>query len=120
MQTHVISTPEAAEYYFKEGCHILELSNSVADSTVSIARARVISGMTTQWHYLSNTTERYVILQGEGCVELAKTQSQRVKVGDVVIIPPFCWQRINNTGAQDLIFLAICTPRFLPENYVSE
>jgi mannose-6-phosphate isomerase-like protein (cupin superfamily) len=35
----------------------------------------------------------------------------------VVIIPPHCWQRITNNGAEDLIFLAICSPRFLPENY---
>ena len=119
MQSHIMSTPESAEYYFKEGCHILELSNSVADPTVSIARARVVSGVTTQWHYLIDTTERYVILQGQGCVELANTQSQTVQAGDVVIIPPFCWQRISNTGVQDLIFLAICSPRFLAENYVS-
>ena len=35
------------------------------------------------------------------------------------IIPPFFFFFISNTGVQDLIFLAICSPRFLAENYVS-
>jgi hypothetical protein len=26
-------------------------------------------------------------------------------------------QRIHNPGPDDLVFLVICTPRFLPENY---
>ena len=40
-----------------------------------------------------------------------------VAVGDVVLIPPMCRQRIANTGAEDLIFLAICTPRFTMDAY---
>lgn len=42
----------------------------------------------------------------------------RVEPGEVVIIPPMCRQRITNTGPEDLVFLAICTPPFLPDNYV--
>jgi oxalate decarboxylase/phosphoglucose isomerase-like protein (cupin superfamily) len=38
-------------------------------------------------------------------------------VGDVVLIPPMCRQRITNTGSEDLIFLAICTPRFSNDVY---
>jgi mannose-6-phosphate isomerase-like protein (cupin superfamily) len=37
--------------------------------------------------------------------------------GDTVLIPPGCRQRVTNTGQEDLIFLAICSPRFRPENY---
>jgi mannose-6-phosphate isomerase-like protein (cupin superfamily) len=40
-----------------------------------------------------------------------------VSAGDVVIIPPGARQRIANTGPADLRFLALCTPRFRPENY---
>jgi mannose-6-phosphate isomerase-like protein (cupin superfamily) len=40
-----------------------------------------------------------------------------VNPGDVVLIPPACPQRIANLGDTDLIFLAICTPRFRPEAY---
>jgi mannose-6-phosphate isomerase-like protein (cupin superfamily) len=35
----------------------------------------------------------------------------------VVLIPPSVRQRIANLGKEDLIFLAICTPRFRNEAY---
>jgi len=50
--------PEA-EFYTAEGCYINELSNSDADPEASIARARVRPGVTTRWHCLAGTTERY-------------------------------------------------------------
>ena len=109
------SKPE--EYYFEEGCFILELSNIEADPACSIARARVEPGQTTRWHRLTGITERYVILEGKGLVEIDHGEGRRVAPGDVVIIRPGQDQRITNTGAEDLIFLAICTPRFVPEAY---
>ncbi|MEM7293089.1 MAG: cupin domain-containing protein [Pseudomonadota bacterium] len=109
--------PESREYFFDEGCHILELSNTADDPDVSIARARVESGVTTQLHRLTETTERYVILQGEGSVEIGKEPAFDVQRGDVVRIPPGVSQRITNLGPEDLIFLVICNPRFMPECY---
>jgi len=38
-------------------------------------------------------------------------------VGDVVVIPSLCPQRITNIGNEDLVFLAICTPRFTQKIY---
>lgn len=105
------------EYLSTEGCYILELSNSTADPDVSIARARVAPGHTTRWHRLAGTTERYVILSGAGRVELGGAAPQTVGAGDVVLIPPGRAQRISNVGAQDLVFLAVCTPRFRWEVY---
>jgi mannose-6-phosphate isomerase-like protein (cupin superfamily) len=61
--------------------------------------------------------ERYYILKGRGEVEVGDLPPQLVEPGDIVLIPPMCRQRITNTGTQDLIFLAICTPRFLNEAY---
>ena len=106
-----------AEYYFPENCHIIEISNSPDDPNLSISRARVAPGATTRWHRLAGTTERYVILAGKGRVEVGRLPPQDVAGGDVVIIPPACRQRITNTGEEDLIFLALCTPRFRPEVY---
>ena len=106
-----------AEFYTTEGCHINELSNSDADPGVSIARARVRPGVTTRWHRLAGTTERYVILSGAGQVEVGNLPAQTVAPGDVVLIPPGCRQRITGLGNADLVFLAICTPRFRPEAY---
>jgi mannose-6-phosphate isomerase-like protein (cupin superfamily) len=105
------------EYYFREGCFITELSNGEHDPDVSLARARVEPGRTTAWHTLAGTTERYVILEGCGRVETGDLPPRDVHPGDVVVIPPGCRQRITSTGAGDLVFLCVCSPRFCPENY---
>lgn len=114
----VIQTYHATqEYFFAEGCFITELSNVADDPAVSIARARLEPGKTTRWHYLRGTAERYVVLQGLGSVEVGDLPPQRVATGDVVIIPPQVRQRISNVGADDLVFLAICSPRFTAAAY---
>ena len=105
------------EFYTPEGCYIIELSNTDDDRDASIARARVEAGASTRWHRLSGITERYVMLEGVGRVEVGDLPPQEVSAGDVVLIPPMCRQRISNTGAGDLVFLAICTPRFVGAAY---
>jgi mannose-6-phosphate isomerase-like protein (cupin superfamily) len=113
----ILQPDSAAETYIEEGCHILELSNSRDDPAVSIARARVEPGVTTRLHRLADTAERYVILQGRGLVEVGGQPPAAVRPGDVVLIPPGCPQRIGNTGEEDLVFLAICSPRFRESAY---
>lgn len=108
---------EACEYFFEEGCFILELLNTADDPAVSIARARVPPGVTTRWHRLRGIVERYVILSGTGRVEVGEQAPREVAAGDVVSIPAMCRQRIANSGADDLVFLAICTPRFTRDAY---
>ena len=105
------------EYYFDEGCFITELLNTPEDPSVSVARARVEPGVTTQWHRLRDTTERYLIVSGSGIVEIGDQAPRKVRADDVVIIPADMRQRITNNGDSDLIFLAICTPRFRPDCY---
>ncbi len=108
----------STEYFFAaEGCYISKLSNTTDDPAVSIAQARVEPGITTAWHRLKNTIERYVILSGTGLAEIGDAAPRSVNAGDVVHIAAMQRQRISNVGNDDLIFLAICTPRFLPENY---
>ncbi|QMU60206.1 MAG: cupin domain-containing protein [Gammaproteobacteria bacterium] len=112
MQPYVKKADFSNEYYFGEGCYITELSNSDDDPGLSIARARVEPGVTTQLHELIGTVERYVILEGEGLIDVGNLSPQAIRPCDVVIIPSGCMQKISNTGASDLIFLAICSPRF--------
>lgn len=102
----------SGEYLTDEGCYITEVSNSDDDPGLSIARARVRPGVTTRWHRLRGTAERYVITDGIGRVEVGELPPREVRSGDVVLIPPLCRQRIANIGTTDLVFLAICTPRF--------
>ncbi len=117
MQEAILRSNPAAEFFTPERCFINELSNSANDPELSIARAHVATGVTTRWHRLKDTTERYVILAGRGRVEIGHLPPQDVGPGDVVLIPPLCRQRITNLGDHDLIFLALCTPRFQPEAY---
>ena len=105
------------EFYTPERCYIIELSNTPQDAEASIALARVVPGVSTRWHRLVGTTERYVIIEGRGRVEIGELAPRAVAAGDVVLIPPLCRQRITNVGQDDLAFLAICTPRFRQENY---
>jgi mannose-6-phosphate isomerase-like protein (cupin superfamily) len=106
-----------AEFYTPEKCYIIELSTTPDDPDLSIARARVAPGVTTRWHRVVGTTERYVILAGRGRVEVGSLPPQDVGAGDVVLIPPSCRQRITNVGEGDLLFLAICTPPFRQAAY---
>ena len=105
------------EFYIPEGCFITELSNSPDDPDASVARARVEPGVTTRWHRLAGTVERYYIITGTARVEVGRLPPQKVTAGDIVLIPPMCPQRITNIGPEDLIFLAICTPRFSNDIY---
>ena len=107
-----IQHPTATEYFFAEGCFITEWWNTPADADLSVARARVEPGVTTRWHHLRGVTERYLILEGQGRVEVGELPAEDVGPGAVVLIPPGTRQRMTNTGEGDLIFLAVCTPRF--------
>lgn len=117
MQPQLIRAQGQQEFFIDEQCYITEFSNGDHDPELSIARARVEPGVTTRWHRLQGTMERYLILSGTGLVEVGELPAQQVGPGDVVLIPAQCRQRISNTGQEDLLFLALCTPRFLPENY---
>lgn len=117
MKATIRSIDATAEYATAERCSINELSNTSDDPEVSIALARVAPGVTTRWHRLHDTTERYVILEGCGRVEVGELAAQVVCPGDTVVIPPLCRQRIANIGSGDLLFLAVCSPRFIPEAY---
>jgi mannose-6-phosphate isomerase-like protein (cupin superfamily) len=107
----------ASEFFTEEGCYITELHNSADDAGCSVARARLEPGKTTELHCLQDIVERYVIISGNGEVEIERQAPQRVAAMDVVIIPAAASQRITNSGDTDLVFLCICTPRFEPEKY---
>lgn len=113
----VHSPAESDEYFMQEGCFILEGWNRPEDPALSIARARVEPGERTRLHRLAGVVERYLILVGVGVLEVEGLEPRRVGPGDLVYIPAGAAQRIENDGDCDLIFLAICTPRFTREVY---
>ena len=118
MRAQVKRHDESLEYETGERCHIVEVANDGGDEQVSIARARVEPGVTTAWHRLDGISERYLVVSGQGRVELDDLEPVDVNPGDVVRIPADCRQRISNTGQQDLVFYAICSPRFRADAYI--
>jgi subtilisin family serine protease/mannose-6-phosphate isomerase-like protein (cupin superfamily) len=108
---------KVVEFETSERCFILEVANDEGDADVSIARARVRPGVTTAWHIVTGTDERYVIVSGQGRAEVGDLAPADVGPGDVVRIPAGARQRITNVGVEDLVFFCVCSPRFRRENY---
>lgn len=110
---------DAEEYETEERCWIQEVANDPTDENASVARARVLPGVTTALHRLAGIQERYIIVQGQGSVEIGSGLPVQVGPGDVVRIPADTPQRITNLGKDDLIFYCVCTPRFQASAYQS-
>ena len=104
------------EFYTGERVWVRELLNDAAAPEVSVARCRVLAGVTTELHRLS-VAEWYVIESGSGAMEVGGEEPFAVGAGDVVAIPKGVSQRITNTGDTDLVLQCICLPRFTPGCY---
>ena len=104
------------EFWTSERVYIKELYNTETRSDVSLARARVQPGTTTQLHSLS-VREVYIILEGTGLMDNGKQDPITVAPGDHIDIAPGEPQRITNTGTTPLLLLCLCTPRFTPDSY---
>ena len=109
------SKPEA---WTGERCFITELVNDAAWPAFSLARCRVEPGVTTELHALS-VLEFYIIEKGHGRMRIGDAPPFDVAAGDTVRIPQQAAQCVINTGTEDLVFLCLCTPRFLPDCYTS-
>lgn len=119
MKTEVRHAVSLHSWMTDERCTIAEIANTPDDPAVSIARATVAPGVTTAWHALDGVDERYLIVAGEGCAEIGDMPARPVAPGDVVKIAAGVRQRIANTGTHcDLVFYAICSPRFTPACYI--
>ena len=118
MKPQINSFDPATEFSTAERCFITELMNDNSSPEISIARARVEPGVTTAWHTLNGVAERYLIVAGQGRMEMEGVEAVDVSASDTVCIPAGTPQRITNTGNEDLIFFAVCTPRFTPECYI--
>jgi len=102
------------EFATPERCFIVE---TLSQPSLSVARARVEPGVTTAWHSVDGTIERYVMAEGRGRMCIGDEPPQEVGPGDLVTIPAGVRQRISNIDDRDLIFYCLCTPRFEQKNY---
>jgi mannose-6-phosphate isomerase-like protein (cupin superfamily) len=91
---------------------ILDLSNAPVKNQ-SLAEAFVPAGTSTTRHHHKVSEEFYLILEGNGTMEISGT-TQNVGPGDAVLIPPLAWHQI--TAMQDLRFLCCCAPPYAHED----
>jgi mannose-6-phosphate isomerase-like protein (cupin superfamily) len=117
--TEVRTVANAPEFATDERCFIREVANDSGDEYLSIALARVDTAVTTAWHRLIEISERYIIISGQGLVEVEGIEATTVGPGDVVRIPANTAQRITNTGTDQLLFYAICAPPFNAAAYIN-
>src|ERR1700682_5286948 len=75
------------EFITPERCWILESWNEPTDSTLSIARARVEPGVTTQAHRLRGVDERYIVVAGHGVARIGDLRPERAGRGDAPASP---------------------------------
>jgi mannose-6-phosphate isomerase-like protein (cupin superfamily) len=80
----------------------------------SLAHAIVKPGQSSLPHKL-RTPEVYYILEGQGIMRV-DDESEEVRSGQAVYIPPNSTQCIKNTGTSDLKFLCIVDPAWRPED----
>jgi mannose-6-phosphate isomerase-like protein (cupin superfamily) len=109
-----VKATSSKEFLTPERCFVFENWGLISsgDKAVSIARARVVPGVTAKEHYLKGTQEIYLIVKGRGRVQIGGLEPTDVGEGDAVIIPEGTSQRITNIGKTDLVFYCICTPAF--------
>lgn len=111
-----VRSAKTQEFLTRERCHITERLNDPQNGRFSLADARVEPGVVTELHKLA-VDEWYVVRQGTGRIEVGGKPWIDVAPGDYATIPAGVSQRIENTGAEDLIFHCICMPRFTPDCY---
>lgn len=117
MPEWLLPGPVPPAFATDERCTLTEILNDPASPEASLALAVVAPGVTTRLHAVAGTIERYLILSGEGLVEIAG-EAARVVPGDRVLIPAGVPQRITALGPAPLEFHCVCTPRFRQDNYV--
>jgi mannose-6-phosphate isomerase-like protein (cupin superfamily) len=112
-----VKNPEdCKEFTAVDGCHIRELlhpGNDAVELPYSIALARVEPGRQTYRHRLDRA-EVYYLLAGSGRMHIDE-QARAVTQGEAVYIPAGAVQWLENTGVEELRFLAIVNPPWSKE-----
>ncbi len=83
----------------------------------SIALITMPPGKASLLHYHPQAEESYLILEGEGHLQLGQEEGE-VAAGDAILIPATMHHKISNRGDQDLVFLAVCVPAWEANNSV--
>ena len=98
----------AEPFTTKDGSTIRELHHTPEQS---LAEAALEPGQATERHYHGRTEEIYLVTKGSGSLEV-DGETQRVRPGDAVLIPPGAWHTLENNGTSELLILCCCAPPY--------
>jgi mannose-6-phosphate isomerase-like protein (cupin superfamily) len=109
----VRSRDDATPFTTADGSTIRVLldAETAATANQSLAEATLEPGQATQRHYHARSEEIYVLLAGEGEMEVDGA-TRRVGPGDAILIPSGAWHQIRATGSGELRFLCCCAPPY--------
>jgi mannose-6-phosphate isomerase-like protein (cupin superfamily) len=96
----------------KDGSTIRELHHTEAQS---LAEATLEPDEATERHHHRLSEEIYFVVKGSGQLEV-DGETQLVRPGDAVLIPPGAWHSLENTGTSELRILCCCTPPYSHED----
>lgn len=102
---------DCPEFTANDGCLIREWLHPKNDSIelpYSLAMATVEIDKQSYKHKLEQT-EVYIIFSGEGIMHI-DDEAQEVNSGEAILVPAGAVQWIENTGAEELCFIAIVNP----------
>jgi mannose-6-phosphate isomerase-like protein (cupin superfamily) len=103
----------APAFITKDGSEIRELlaHRNSAIRNQSLAEARVPVGGSTLEHYHGRAEEIYFIMAGKGKMRI-EGETNEVKAGDAIAIPPGKKHKLWNTGNEVLRLLCCCAPAY--------
>jgi mannose-6-phosphate isomerase-like protein (cupin superfamily) len=104
----VASLDRVEPFVTKDGSTIRELHHT---DVQSLAEATLEPGQATERHYHRATEEIYAVVKGSGELEV-DGQTQRIRPGDAVLIPPRAWHTLVNDGTSELRILCCCVPPY--------
>ena len=109
-----VRSREVAEpFTTKDGSTIRVLLDSSLGGAAnqSLAEAWLEPGQATERHYHARTEEIYVVLEGDGEMEVDGDR-RRVGPEDAILILPGAWHQIRADGPGPLRFLCCCAPPY--------
>ena len=108
----IASIARAEPFATKDGSTIRELHHTEQQS---LAEATLEPDQATERHYHRLTEEIYFVVKGSGRLEV-DGETQSVRPGDAVLIPPGAWHTLENNGTSELRILCCCSPAYSHED----
>jgi mannose-6-phosphate isomerase-like protein (cupin superfamily) len=98
---------DALPFTTKDGSTIREYLHT---DVQSLAEASLGPGQATRRHYHARSEEIYLIVDGNGELEV-ESETRSVAAGDAILIPPGSWHELR-AGSDGVRLLCCCVPPY--------